>query len=91
MREHAANCVCVSCLARRTGVTPLESELTAERLRADSILRHDAYQRRLLHTLTARWNADRARRGLLPVAAHDALTQGLESLVAMITEGAREK
>ncbi len=68
----------------------LEAELRAERSRCDSILRLDTYQRRLLHTFAARWNADRARRGLLsPIAAHDALTQGLEALVAMVTEGAK--
>ncbi len=38
---HAANCVCVECLARRPGVTPLEAELRAERGRADSIVRLD--------------------------------------------------
>lgn len=87
---HALNCVCVVCLGARPGITPLERELTAERLRVDSIVRLDTYQRRLLHTFTARWNADRARRGLLsPIAAHDALTQGLEALVAMVTEGAK--
>jgi len=80
----------VACLAKRSAITPLETELRAERSRADSILRLDTYQRRLLHTFTARWNADRARRGLLsPIAAHDALTQGLEALVAMVTEGAK--
>jgi hypothetical protein len=52
-------------------------------------MRLDQYQRRLLHTFAKRWNADRARRGLLPVQAHDALTQGLESLVEMVTEGAK--
>jgi hypothetical protein len=87
---HAANCVCAACLARRPGVTPLELELRAERDRANSILRLDSYQRRLLHTFAKRWNADRARRGLhSPIAAHDALTQGLEALVAMVTEGAK--
>lgn len=85
---HASNCVCVACLASRPGITPLESELRAERLRADSIMRLDTYQRRLLHTFAARWNADRARRGQSPVPAHDALTQGLQALVAMVTEGA---
>ena len=67
----------------------LEIELRAERGRCDSIIRLDSYQRQLLHTLTARWNADRARRGLTSVQAHDALTQGLEALVAMVTEGAK--
>jgi hypothetical protein len=87
---HAENCVCAACLAARTFVTPLELELRAERGRADSIVRLDTYQRRLLHTFTARWNADRARRGQhSPIAAHDALTQGLEALVAMVTEGAK--
>jgi hypothetical protein len=56
----------------------------ARSARADSIVRLDTYQRRLLHTFTKRWNADRERRGLSPVLAHDALTQGLESLIAMI-------
>jgi hypothetical protein len=88
--SHAANCVCVACLAARPGISPLESELRAERSRCDSILRLDTYQRRLLHTFAARWNADRARRGLLStIPAHDALTQGLEALVAMVTEGAK--
>jgi hypothetical protein len=68
----------------------LEAELRAERSRCDSIMRLDQYQRRLLHTFTERWNADRARRGLLsPIRAHDALTQGLEALVEMVTEGAK--
>lgn len=67
----------------------LETELRTERLRSDSILRLDTYQRRLLHTFAVRWNADRARRGLTSVQAHDALTQGLEALVAMVTEGAK--
>jgi len=87
--SHAANCVCVACLAQRPGITSLESELRAERLRSDSIMRLDTYQRRLLHTFAARWNADRARRGLTSVQAHDALTQGLEALVSMVTEGAK--
>lgn len=83
---HAASCVCAACL----GTSPLELELRAERSRADSIVRLDTYQRRLLHTFAARWNADRARRGLhSPIAAHDALTQGLEALVSMVTEGAK--
>jgi hypothetical protein len=86
---HAANCVCVVCLAARPGITSLEGELRAERLRVDSIMRLDTYQRRLLHTFALRWNADRARRGLLPVQANDALTQGLEALVEMVTEGAK--
>ncbi len=87
---HAANCVCAACLAARPFVSPLELELRAERGRCDSILRLDTYQRRLLHTFTQRWNADRARRGLVsPIAAHDALTQGLEALVAMVTEGSK--
>lgn len=68
----------------------LEAELSAERARANSVLRLDTYQRQLLHTFAARWNADRKRRGHhVPVAAHDALTQGLEALVAMVTEGAK--
>jgi len=87
--SHAANCVCVACLAQRPGITGLETELRTERLRSDSIMRLDTYQRRLLHTFAMRWNADRARRGLTPVQANDALTQGLESLVAMVTEGAK--
>lgn len=87
--SHAASCVCSACLNARPGLSPLESELRAERARADSIMRLDTYQRRLLHTFAARWNADRARRGLTSVQAHDALTQGLEALVAMVTEGAK--
>jgi hypothetical protein len=67
----------------------LEGELRAERARCDSVLRLDTYQRRLLHTFTQRWNADRARRGLTAVQANDALTQGLEALVSMVTEGAK--
>jgi len=86
---HTANCVCVACLAARPGISGLESELRTERLRSDSIMRLDTYQRRLLHTFAVRWNADRARRGLMPVQANDALTQGLETLVAMVTEGAK--
>jgi hypothetical protein len=86
---HGANCVCAACLGSKPVISPLELELRAERLRCDSILRLDTYQRQLLHTFAARWNADRARRGLLPVPAHDALTQGLETLVAMVTEGAK--
>jgi len=86
---HASNCVCAACLGERPGLTGLELALRTERLRSDSILKLDTYQRRLLHTFAARWNADRARRGLRPVQAHDALTQGLESLVEMVTEGAK--
>lgn len=86
---HAASCVCAACLASRPFVTPLELELRAERGRCDSIVRLDTYQRRLLHTYVARWNTDRARRGLTAVQANDALTQGLEALVAMVTEGAK--
>jgi hypothetical protein len=86
--SHAANCVCSSCLARRPTLTKLEGALRAERGRSDSIQRLDTYQRRLLHTFTARWNADRARRGQPAVTANDALTQGLEALIAMVTEGA---
>ncbi len=88
-QSHGANCVCAVCLGGRPALTELESTLLTQRLRSDSILKLDTYQRRLLHTFAARWNADRARRGLLPVPAHDALTQGLESLVAMVTEGAK--
>ncbi len=88
--NHGANCVCAACLGAKPAISPLDLELRAERLRCDSILRLDTYQRQLLHTFTARWNADRARRGeLSPIAAHDALTQGLEALVAMVTEGAK--
>lgn len=86
---HGANCVCVACLAARPGITALEGELRAERARCDSVLKLDTYQRRLLHTFAARWNADRARRGQSSIPAHDALTQGLEALVAMVTEGAK--
>lgn len=81
--------MCAACLAARPAISALEAELRAERLRCDSILRLDGYQRRLLHTFAARWNADRARRGLLPVQAHAALTRGLESLVELVTEGAK--
>lgn len=88
--SHAANCVCASCLAIRP-TTPLESSLVAERGRADSIVRLDTYQRRLLHTFTSRWNDTRKARGLSPVLAHDALTQGLESLIAMIEMAGQEK
>ena len=87
--SHHSNCVCVACLAIRPAVSSLETELRAERLRSDSIMRLDQYQRRLLHTFTERWNADRARRGRLPMRANDALTQGLEALVEMVTEGAK--
>jgi hypothetical protein len=87
---HGANCVCAACLGAKPTISPLELELRAERMRCDSIVRLDTYQRQLLHTFTKRWNADRARRGeLSPIAAHDALTQGLEALVAMVTEGAK--
>lgn len=78
--SHTANCVCASCLACH----PLASELKSERLRADSILRLDGHQRHLLERFTKRWNADRLRRGLGPKLAHDALTEGLEALIAMI-------
>jgi hypothetical protein len=88
LSTHAANCVCVACLASRPAITSLELELRAERARADSIMRLDTYQRRLLHTFAARWNADRTRRGQSSIPAHDALTQGLEALIAMVTEGA---
>jgi hypothetical protein len=81
--SHAANCVCVSCLACRTNTT-LETELRVERLRADSVLRLDGHQRHLLERFTKRWNADRAHRGLAPKLAHEALTEGLEALIAMI-------
>jgi hypothetical protein len=67
----------------------LEGELRAERSRCDSIMKLDGYQRCLLHTFAARWNADRTRRGQPSIPAHDALTQGLEALVAMVTEGAK--
>lgn len=87
--SHGASCVCVVCLTAKPALTALETELRTERLRSDSILRLDTYQRRLLHTFAVRWNADRARRGLTSVQAHDALTQGLEALVAMVTEGAK--
>lgn len=86
--SHTANCVCVACLATRPGLSSLEGELRAERSRSDSVLRLDTYQRRLLHTFAARWNADRTRRGQSSIPAHEALTQGLEALVAMVTEGA---
>lgn len=65
----------------------LNEALITERARAarvDSIIRLDTYQRRLLNTFAKRWNSDRERRGLSPVLAHDALTQGLEALIAMI-------
>lgn len=81
--SHSSNCVCASCLACRP-TTSLEGELCAERLRSDSIVRLDGYQRRLLNTFTKRWNAERANRGLAPKLANDALTQGLEALIAMI-------
>lgn len=87
--SHAGNCVCVACLAARPGITSLESELITARAQSNSIMRLDTYQRRLLHTFVVRWNADRARRGLTHVQANDALTQGLETLVAMVTEGAK--
>ncbi len=78
--------MCASCLALRPSSAPhpLVATLAAERLRADSIVRLDTYQRQLLHKFTARWNATRMARGLSPVLAHDALTQGLESLIALI-------
>lgn len=81
---HTRNCVCVSCLATRASITELEGMLRTERTRADSIVRLDTYQRRLLHTFVSRWNETRKARGLSPVLAHDALTRGLESLIAMI-------
>jgi len=81
--SHASNCVCAACLALKPAPT-LNEALHTERTRSDSILRLDSYQRSLLNTFTKRWNADRAARGRAPVLAHDALTQGLESLIAMI-------
>ena len=76
--SHAANCVCASCLALR----PLST--LAHQMRSDSIVRLDSYQRRLLHTFTIRWNADRHARGLPQKTTIDALTGGLEALIAML-------
>jgi hypothetical protein len=89
--SHGLQCVCVECMrrqfpndSRHSEGRLLQAALTAERRRSDGVQRLDTYQRRLLNTFTKRWNADRERRGLSPVLAHDALTQGLESLIAMI-------
>lgn len=88
--RHTDRCVCPACLADRfpSLQNPTANEaLILERarsVRSDSAMRLDTYQRRLLDTFAKRWNADRAARGLSPVLAHDALTQGLESLIAMI-------
>lgn len=78
-KAHGDRCVCNECMPS------LDQMLARARAtRSDSIQRLDTYQRRLLHTFTRRWNADRERRGLRPVLANDALTQGLEALIAMI-------
>ena len=82
---HGDRCVCVECFRSKMSTLPTVSEsLRIERQRADSIVRLDTYQRKLLDTFTKRWNATRAPRGLRPKQANDALTEGLEALIAMI-------
>lgn len=88
--QHSAQCVCPACM--HTAFPSLRAPTINEALvierarsqRVDSVVRLDSYQRRLLSTFTQRWSADRERRGLSAVLAHDALTQGLEALIAMI-------
>ena len=83
---HAGNCVCSWCLATR----PLPTLGDAYReARARSSLALTLQQASLLHKFTHKWNDDRARRGEQPYHADEALTKGLEALIAMLTEGAQ--
>lgn len=83
---HARNCVCVPCLAVRGLPAPsLNESLATERARAQFALCLDVTQRHYLDTFTLRWNKDRAVRGLSPITADDALTEGLRALVEMVT------
>jgi hypothetical protein len=56
----------------------------ARATRRDSIVRLDKYQRQLLETFMDQWNAHRATLGKKPKTANEALTEGLETLIAML-------
>jgi len=79
---HDQQCVCNACL--EPAGTVHDALIAARAIRSDSIVRLDGHQRCLLNTFTKRWNSTRAARGLAPKTATEALTEGLEALIAMI-------
>lgn len=82
---HGDRCVCAECFRVRMGSVPLNEALACARAAAQPIALNQV-QRRHLAGFVKLWNADRVTRGLAPMLADDALTEGLSALENMMKE-----